>query len=879
MSDKQQTLEQQLAALKAENARQKKMIDALVRRVEQGGGGAQLDAWGAFQHSVVLADQVREKTDELNHALQSIESANRQLSQAKSQAEQAHQRFIDAIESISDGFALYDPNRELVYSNSHFQRYWRDNAISLNTPALTPEKIRQLAEEHGLIVREVDENHNGHTIKLHDNRWLQIKERETSDGGMVMLYSDITQLKLAETARFEAAMAEKSRVLQNMVDNLSQGVLMVSKQGGIEVFNQRFLAMTGFTQTQLNGAHIEALTAASPMTLWRIGRGGMHPPEGIRVQTLPDGRVIEVRSHAMEDDGYVNTYTDITQRYLDAKELRETEQWLRLITDNVPALIAYVGDDLRYQFTNRAYDQWYGFPSGELLGQHISISRSQSKFAALKPYVDRALSGESVVFEIEEYNASGEARYVVKSYVPNQSSNGTITGLFVLNWDITERRQSAQQLELAYQTLEVRVQERTAQLQELNTQLQDEVEERRVIQERLLETKKEAERANLSKTKFLAAISHDLLQPLNAAQLYLGSLLSHRMSPSARKLVNSLTHSLDDVESLITTLVEISKLDAGVVRADKQSFPVSDLLDNIAHDFAHAAEGSRVEVRYVPSSACVYSDSQLLARILRNLMTNALRYTSSGKILLGSRRCRDGLRIEVLDTGVGIPEDKKKEIFQEFKRLTSDHDHLHTQLGLGLAIVDKISSVLGHTVTVDSIPGVGSRFSVLVPYGAAETQSPRNIEALVADGVVALQGARVWVVDNDPNICSAMEELLQRWGCEVTTAGSLQALQISCDTVQSPVELLIADYHLDNQLTGLALAKSINAQRLQPVPTVIVTANRSEELQHHARDCGYLVLHKPISPMRLKMTMVHLLNGDNGDGLSLTSASTSSRNR
>ncbi|USH02206.1 PAS-domain containing protein [Grimontia kaedaensis] len=864
MAEKDLSLEQQLAALKEENARQKKMIDALVKRVEQGGSG-QVDAWGAFQHSVVLADQVREKTEELNHALHSIESTNRQLTQANQHAEQAHQRFIDAIESISDGFALYDPNRELVYSNSRFQRYWQDNAISLNTPSLTPEKIQQLARDRGLIVREVAGNRNGHTLKLQNGRWLQIKERRTSDGGVVMLYSDITQLKLAETARFEAAMAEKSRILQNMVDNLSQGVLMVSESGEVQVFNQRFLDMSGFEQSRLIGAQIEPLTEESPVTLWRIGRGGIRPPEGIRVQTLPDGRVIEVRSHAMEDQGYVNTYTDITQRYLDAKELRETEQWLRLITDNVPALIAYVGDDLHYQFTNRAYDEWYGFPRGELIGKHISVSRRSSTFEALRPYVERALDGESVVFEIEEFNASGDARYVVKSYVPNQASNGNITGLFVLNWDITERKQNAEELEQAYQTMELRVQERTAQLQTLNDQLQGEVEERRVIQERLLETKKEAERANLSKTKFLAAISHDLLQPLNAAQLYLGSLLSHRMSPSARKLVSSLAHSLEDVESLITTLVDISKLDAGVVRADKQSFPVSDLLDNIADDFSHAAEGTSVEVRYVHSSSYVYTDSQLLARIVRNLMTNALRYTPSGKILLGSRRCKEGLRIEVLDTGVGIPEDKKNEIFQEFKRLTAKQDESHTQLGLGLAIVDKIASVLGHTVTVDSVPGEGSRFSVLVPYGRPETQSIRNVESLVSDNSVVLQGTRVWVIDNDPNICRAMEELLQRWGCEVTCAGSLEELQISCDTVQSPVELLIADYHLDNGMTGLSLAKSINQQRMQKVPTVIVTANRSEELQHQARDCGYLVMHKPVSPMRLKMTMVHLLTGDQAD--------------
>ncbi|WP_283131505.1 hybrid sensor histidine kinase/response regulator [Enterovibrio norvegicus] len=865
MSQNEKELKQRIAALEEENARQKKMIEALVHRVEQG-GSPQVDAWGAFQHSVVLADQVRDKTEELNHALQSLESTNRALSQAKSQAEQAHQRFIDAIESISDGFALYGPNRELVYSNSRFERYWKDNAISLDTRSLTPEKIRELAHERGLIVSEPETNNNGHTLKLNDNRWLQIKERHTSDGGMVMVYSDITQLKQAETARFEAAMAEKSRLLQDMVDNLSQGVLLVSKEGDVQVFNQRFVVISGLAQAQLSGARLEDIREGCSITLERIGRGGAYPPEGIRVQTLPDGRVIEVRSHAMEEEGYVNTYTDITQRYLDAKELRETEQWLRLITDNVPALIAYVGDDLHYQFTNRAYDEWYGYPRGELIGKHISIMRSQSKFSALKPYLDRALSGESVMFEIEENNASGNTRYVVKSYVPNLSSAGNITGLFVLNWDITERRRSAEALEQAYQTMELRVQERTAQLQTLNDQLQGEVEERRVMQERLLETKKDAEYANLSKTKFLAAISHDLLQPLNAAQLYLGSLLSHRMSPAARKLVDSLTHSLQDVESLITTLVEISKLDAGVVRADKQSFPISDLLDNIADDFSHAAEGSIVEVRYVPCSAYVYTDSQLLARIIRNLMTNALRYTVSGKILLGCRRCTDGLRIEVLDTGVGIPEDKKKEIFQEFKRLTADQELHHTQLGLGLAIVDKIAGVLGHGVSVDSIPSRGSRFSVFVPYGNRSIYSPRSIEALVPDAGVVLQGARVWVIDNDPNICHAMEELLQRWGCEVVTACSLQELQISCDTVQAPVELLIVDYHLDTEMTGLALAQHINTQRLQPVPTVIVTANRSEALQQQARDFGYLVQHKPVSPMRLKITLVHLLNGEKGEG-------------
>ncbi|WP_235869394.1 PAS domain-containing protein [Veronia nyctiphanis] len=514
-------LKQEVAALKLQNARQQKIIASLIHRVEKG-NRPHGDAYSAFEHSVVLADQVREKTEALNLTLKDLALINHQLSAAKSDAEQAHQRFVDAIESISDGFALYDANRKQVYCNSHFLNFWSKQSFIVDHHALTPDEMYQQAVDTGMIeFTDVSSNPEEKTVRLWDQRWLQINQRKTSEGGLVMLYTDITQLKLAETARFEAAMAEKSRVLQAMIDNLSQGVFMVDGEGKVQVFNEGFIAISGLQESLHPGERVAHLAGHSMIKLSRI-HASKKLNHDVQIQSLPDGRVIEVKSHNMGGEAYVNTYTDITQGYQDARELRENAQWLRLITDNVPALIAYVGADLRFQFSNRAYDEWYGFNRGCLLGEHIATLGGPSRFQALKPYIDRALAGETVMFEFEETpDHADDTRYVVKSLVPNKDAQKRVTGLFVLNWDITERKRHAEQLTQSYQTLELRVQERTAQLQHLNSKLQSEVEERRAAQARLLEAKQDAEQANLSKTKFLAAISHDLLQPLNAALLYL----------------------------------------------------------------------------------------------------------------------------------------------------------------------------------------------------------------------------------------------------------------------------------------------------------------------------------------------------------------------
>jgi len=848
-------LQARVAELEARTAKLERINQALIERVESD-AVQHSGPWEAFQHSVVLAEQVRERTDALNQALSDLKVSHRDLQQANDKAAVSHQRLVDAIESISEGFALFDAQRRIVLFNQKFAEQWQAVGVDISQGTHILD-IKRLAQQSGLVSEIVHSKSSQAPIfRLHTERWLQVSERPTADGGRVVLFTDITDLKADETVRREEALAQKTRVLQRTIGNLSQGVVLITPDGRLELWNQRFIELTGVDVSLLENHPPFANLVSQDLhqVLQPDGKGEVRSAE----KMLADGQVIEVRNHPMPDGGFINTYTDITERHQHAQQLRESERWIRLITDQVPALIAYVDRQLHYSFTNKVYDEWYGWPRGALTGQHIRQVHGDAQFARLQPWVERAMAGEQVTFEIEERNAQNALRYMLKSYVPNLSPDGETAGMFVLIRDITERRRTNEALHEAYQHMEQRVQERTSELQDLNDQLLLEIDERRDAEARLREATKEAEQANLSKTKFLAAVSHDLLQPLNAARLFTGALAEQPIEAQAAGLVRSVCHSLEDLESLITTLVDISKLDAGVVKPDITSFQISDLLDNLANEYSQVARAEGVELRFVASHVVVQSDTQLLSRILRNFLSNALRYTDQGSILLGCRRRPDCLELEVADTGIGIAQAQLGEIFQEFKRLGPSNGRQDSGLGLGLAIVDKISRVLGHPVSVRSQEGKGSVFSVQVPYGNLQP-SKEGFEALLPLPVNQLDQARIWVIDNDPAICDAMATLMEGWGCQVLTALSLADLCQQVDPASSDVQLIIADYHLDNDETGLDAARALNQRLPAPVPVLMITANYGQDLKQQIRESGYLLIHKPVKPMKLKTTLSHLL--------------------
>lgn len=851
--------DQRIAELEAENARLRTIRDALITRVESS-SAHKPEPYAAFEHSVVLAEQVRERTEALNLAMSELKASNRALIAAREEAETASQRLIDAIESIGDGFVLFDHCHRLVLTNSRFRSYWNASG-ELIRPGVAIADVKRLAVETGLVVEEHKDSQGGGVVYLLSNdRWVQVSERRTREGGLVILYSDITDVKNTEDERRERALAEKSRLLQSTVDNLSQGVVLVNDQGTPEIWNDRFIELTGLTAAQVSvETPFERLMALSETPLLMPGILDEHGnPCHALEHRQGDGKVLEVRTHPMADGRYVNTYTDITERYRYAETLRESERWIRVVTDHVPALIAYVGADLTVQFCNKVYEAWYSIGNQSLLGRHLEDVHDPDLYARLLPHVHDALAGNSVTFEFEETNTRGQQRYMLRSYVPNRGQDGQVTGFFVLIRDITDRRRTALALQQAYDNLEQRVKERTAALTGLNSKLRQEISERALIEARLRDAKIEAERANLSKTKFLAAVSHDLLQPLNAARLFTSALMEQAFGPRAEGLVRSVSTSLDDVENLLGTLVDISKLDAGVVQPDINAFDLRDLLNNIAREFRQMAVSEGIDLRFVPSSAVVESDSQLLARILRNFLTNAIRYTRSGTILLGCRRRQQSIVLQVWDTGPGIPADKLTEIFQEFKRIRPAGARQDKGLGLGLAIVDKISRMLDHHITVQSVEGQGSMFSVEVPLGRLQPDRhpPETAGVIVPQ---SLEGSTVWVIDNDRAICDGMRTLLEGWGCNVVTAVSLEDLGHQVDITATPVDVILADYHLDNDENGVDAVAGVHSQRDDAVPVVMITANYTNELKQHIRDLGFQLINKPVKPLKLRSVLSHLL--------------------
>ncbi|MGE8303199.1 MAG: NahK/ErcS family hybrid sensor histidine kinase/response regulator [Pseudomonas kermanshahensis] len=743
-------LQAEVVRLQHENRKLQRINTALIERVESGVTRGN-DPYAAFQHSVVLAEQVRERTDALNQAMAELKAGNHLLSEARLRAETAHQHLIDAIESISDAFVLFDRNQRIVLCNSRFKAFWANSRVRI-IAGMRLAEVKQLMTASGVFTEEPRGPADEHLLyRLQSGRWLQVSERPTCEGGRVFLFTDITEVKLSETLRREQAVAQKS-------------------------------------------------------------------------------------------------------------------QLIRLITDHVPALIAYLNADLVYEFTNKVYEEWYCWPRGVMLGQSLREAHSESHYQRLEAYVARALAGESVTFEFAENNINGQERYMLRSYVPNRLANGEVVGIFVLIRDITERRKSAEALHQAYQNLEQRVRERTAELTSLNDQLLREIDERSRAESRLREAKREAEQANLSKTKFLAAVSHDLLQPLNAARLFTSALLERREPHQSVQLVRNVSNSLEDVENLLGTLVDISKLDAGVIKADIAPFALSELMDNLAAEYAQVARSEGLELHFVGCSALVHSDIQLLARILRNLLSNAIRYTRSGRVVLGCRRQRRGLWIEVWDSGIGIAEERLDEMFQEFKRGDVQRPDQDRGLGLGLAIVEKIAGILGHRIRVRSWLGKGSVFAVEVPLSATAPKAPPSL-AISEPMLERLRGARVWVLDNDAAICAGMRTLLEGWGCRVVTALSEQDLARQVDNYHAEADLLIADYHLDNDCNGVDAVARISARRAVPIPALMITANYSNELKQQIRERGHTLMHKPVRPMKLKAAMSHLLANSPGQPL------------
>jgi two-component system, sensor histidine kinase len=424
--------------------------------------------------------------------------------------------------------------------------------------------------------------------------------------------------------------------------------------------------------------------------------------------------------------------------------------------------------------------------------------------------------------------------------------------------DVTERKLAARQLREAKESLERRVRERTTELTAVNAKLRQEILERAVVEEALRQAKAEAEEANLSKTRFLAAASHDLLQPLNAARLFVTALAERPLAEKEADFVAHIDRALGSVEGLLGSLLDISKLDAGAVTAATTDFVIGDLLQQLAEEHQPAARRQGIVLRVVPSSKVVRSDLALLGRVLRNFLANAIRYAGPGRVLLGCRRRGAFVRIETIDTGPGIPEGSVGEIFEEFRQLHRDRDRDQGKsFGLGLAIVKRIGRVLDHPIGVRSMVGKGSAFWVDVPVGVLPQALPRR--AATPPAVDTLSSALVAIIDDEEAILAGMRELLHGWGCTPVVAVDGRSVVLDLARAERMPDIVIADYHLDGGATGVDAVEEIREVYGHHVPGLIITADRSPKVMDIVRRHGFHLLRKPVKPAKLRALVSHLL--------------------
>jgi signal transduction histidine kinase len=389
-------------------------------------------------------------------------------------------------------------------------------------------------------------------------------------------------------------------------------------------------------------------------------------------------------------------------------------------------------------------------------------------------------------------------------------------GIVTTYTDITPSVLAEEDLAAANERLERRVQQRTAELERLNQEL--------------AAAKTAAEDANLSKTRFLAAAGHDILQPLNAARLYASSLTESAADagPEERvSLARNVDASLEAVEEILGALLDISRLDAGATKPEISDFAIQDMFRQLEIEFAPIARAKGLKLTFIPTALIVRSDRRLMRRLLQNFVSNAVKYTLKGRVVVGVRRRAGSVRLEVWDTGLGVPEDKQLRIFDEFLRLDQGA-RAARGLGLGLSIVQRLGKVLGHPISLRSRSGSGSVFRVEAPLGA-RAPSRASEEGSVAPlrAGEPLNGLRVVAIDNEPRVLEGMRMLLQKWGCRVVTASGREAALASLDVIP---DVIIADYHLDDG-DGLEAIAALRERLGFLVPAILATADRSPEVR------------------------------------------------
>lgn len=523
--------------------------------------------------------------------------------------------------------------------------------------------------------------------------------------------------------------------------------------------------------------------------------------------------------------------------------------------ESISSAISVVNADLKMVAWNRRYEQMFNYPEGMLrVGKNVA---ELVRFNAERGMLGAGSVEQHVKTRLDHLLA-GKAYRVVRNHhqgVIEIKGRPLPAGGYVTTYDdITEFIEAQNELEKANLNLEQRVHERTQEIENINRSLREEIRKREETEQELLDAKSLAESANANKTQFLASASHDILQPLNAANLYASALLERPAIDSELKdNLRHLHNAIGSAESIISNLLEISRLDTGALKPQIRSFALNEILEPLANEF-RVQTRPEVELRWLPTCLWTESDPKFLRRILQNFVANAVKYTEQGRILLACKRRGEQIEIRVCDTGPGISEAHQQRIFDDFYRI-------HTEVegaGLGLGIALRFSQLLHHRLALKSQVLRGSGFSVWVP--SRDPSSQQSLKTAPLEINSGLEDLHVFYVDDDENNIHALKTLMQNWGCRITSAATVASARALARASTEQPDALLLDYQLDAQMNGIELAEHLR-EVWGSLPVCIVSAAPDDNLTAALAHNNFDFLRKPIKPSKLRALMERYSGG------------------
>lgn len=621
-----------------------------------------------------------------------------------------------------------------------------------------------------------------------------------------------------------------------ILDAAADGIVTIDERGTVASFNKAATRIFGYAESEVVGRNVgmlmpEPYRSNHDTYIGNYIRTGQPRIIGIGREVegkRKDGSVFPMELAVGESrlSGrrlFAGVIRDITARKSMERKLRDSQERLRLIVESVhDYAISVLDTEGNIVSWNIGCERMFGWTADEVEGRPFSCFFPSDLTDDNQPGHALAMAREVGNYETEGWRLrkDGSRFWAHSLFCVLRGEDGDMHGFVRITRDMTDQKCNETALEKA---------------------------------------KEEAERANFAKSKFLAAASHDLRQPIQALFFFTATLASlQQPSSTAAKVVADMERSLQALRMLLDSLLDMSKLDAGLVEPQPASIPIGPLLDRLRTEFGPAAAAKRIELRVVASSAVVHSDPALLSRIVGNLVVNAIRYTNHGKILIGCRLRPGGYRLVVADSGIGIPPDRLQDIFEEFYQVANGHRERSQGLGLGLAIVRRLTKLLGHEVSVRSRLGHGSSFAIDLPRGHGDEAVP---EAKASEEVPQPDWHRslVLVIDDEDEVLESLRLVLETWGHDVVAARSQSEAQELLKRRRRPPDAIIADYRLREGLTGSQAIDAIRRIFAQAVPSIIITGDTAPERLREAEASGYSILHKPVRPAQLRAALRSML--------------------